>query len=181
MEFFFCIPILKHMSEYEKDNSLDMQRANVYEFYRDVHGFKPRHIKWDSLSAEELDEIEKELVAIYKSDWHQQKMRDESDDLDHELLMYKYDDEDEAMKAKPHPDDFYDTMDFGKDKAKLRDFNPHLESLIRKLVSEQIGYSSNKKIFDIFYDRFPNKQSMMSQENIIKALADAYEAGKTER
>lgn len=47
--------------------------------------------------------------------------------------------------------------------------------------AEQTSYSSNKSIFDIFYDRFPNKQSMMSQENIIKALADAYEAGKTER
>lgn len=138
-----------------------MRRADVYEFYRDIHGFKPRHIKWDRLSAEELDEIENELFAISETDWYKQQRQEEYDDLEHELLMYKYEDEDYEKAVDEHPDDFYDTMNFKKDKAKLRDFNPRLESIDRKKITTKTELK--KLVVEIVKEQFSPRLKKKNQ------------------
>lgn len=148
---------------------LEELRANVYEMYRDIHGFKPRHINWDSLSRETLLDMRDELIEMYDSDWYKQQIEDDKQEIAHMDLMDKYDDEDEAMKAEPHPDDFYDTMDFGKDKAKLRDFNPHLESLIRELVSNVMAEQLNRNQHSLdLEEQYLQRQKQLLQE--IKSL-----------
>lgn len=153
----------------------------------------PKHV--EAIDDENLSDMVAELEDYNVFGSFQSVIDSERVDIEHGNLMDKYAEEDEAMKTEPHVDDFYDTMDFDKEKAKLRDFDPKLESLIHKLVAEQISdhskslglapsnfslnHSSNKVLFDIFYKSFPNKQSMLDQRAVMKALADAYEAGKT--
>jgi len=171
----------------------DSLESRYIELYSDIFGALPKHV--EAIDDDNLSDMVVELEDFENFGSFQSVIDREKVDIEHGNLMDKYAEEDESMKTEPHVDDFYDTMDFDKEKAKLRDFDPKLESLIRKLVQEQINdhskslglapsnfslkHSSNKALFDIFYTRFPNQRAMLDQKNIMKALEDAYQAGKT--
>lgn len=97
-----------------------------FEMYRDIHGFKPRHVRYDDLSVEELRQMIDELDQDMSSDWYKQQVADDEAEYDHYAKLDAYDDQKQGMEATPHDDDYFDTMDFGKERAKLRNFTPHM-------------------------------------------------------
>lgn len=46
----------------------DLEIEFIYNMYKDIHGVKPRHIDFESMSDEELDNFSAQLVAESKEE-----------------------------------------------------------------------------------------------------------------
>ena len=87
-----------------------------------------------------LEEMQAELDAL---DGMEYIYKDEDD---HNKLLSGYDDEQEAREPGEHTHDFFDTMDFKKDKAKLRNTSSFKENRKPKMATKTITKSQLRQM-----------------------------------
>lgn len=94
--------------------------ADMWEYYRDTYGYKPRHFKIEFMSLGDILEEIEEIDRYRETDAYKRQREDEDEEMRYYDMLDKYEQEDYEQEVQPHEDDFFDTMDFSKDKAKLR-------------------------------------------------------------
>ena len=100
--------------------------SEMWELYREVHGYKPRHMKYENMSLSDIQKEIKEFERFMSTDTWREFKDEENAELEAQIAWYdqldSYDDKEHQMQAEPHDDDFYDTFDFEKERAKLKNF-----------------------------------------------------------
>lgn len=161
-------------SSHPADKQKEEAFYNMWEYYRDTYGYKPRHFSIDSMSLEDIQSVVKELDAYHDAGYYKQDREAEEEEMAYYDMLDKYKDDEYAQEAEPHENDFYDTMDFSKDKGKLRDF-PVVKEQRGGAVMIDTGDQSSAPVVDphaSFDDEEESDEEFADRISYTKKLTD---------